>query len=297
MSSQVSTYKKKKKVNFGVADVIIITVLILFALVTVYPFYYTIVGSFSDGKDFELGGVWLFPRVFTLDNYIAVLKDHRLWIALKNTILRTVIGTVATLLYTSVAAYAFSQKDLPFKKFFRAFNVAAMFFSGGIIPFFLLVNIIGLYDNFLVYIIPSLYSVTNMIVMSNFFSEINPGIREAALIDGADEIEIWWHIYIPMSTPVLSTVALWIIVMHWNSYLPTLLYTNKDESMWTLQYYLMRIIKDASSTDSSDAALRTVTSKTIQFAAMVVSIVPILFVYPLIQRNFIGGKNSGSIKE
>ena len=286
----------RKTTSFSVSGTVIIFILVLIALITLYPFVYTLAGSFNDGTDFEKGGVWLFPRVFTLDNYTAVFSDYRLWIGLGNTVLRTVVGTTAALIVTSCVAYAMSQRELPCKRFFRVFNVITMFFSGGIVPFFLVVNILGLYDNFLVYILPSLYSVYNMIVISTFFRGIGQGVREAAILDGASEMRIWWSVFMPMSTPVLATVGLWIAVMHWNSYLPTLLYTSKDESMWTLQYYLMRIIKDAALPEG-DAVNENVTAQTISFAAMVIAMIPIVCVYPFLQKYFAKGAALGSLKE
>lgn len=288
--------KLHKTTSLSVSGVIIIFVLGLIALITLYPFVYTLAGSFNDGTDFEKGGVWLIPRAFTLDNYNAVFSDYRLWIGLGNTVLRTVIGTAAALIVTSCVSYAMSQRELPCKRFFRVYNVITMFFSGGIVPFFLIVNILGLYDNFLVYILPSLYSVYNMIVISTFFRGIGQGVREAAILDGASEMRIWWSVFMPMSTPVLATVGLWIAVMHWNSYLPTLLYTSKDESMWTLQYYLMRIIKDAALPEG-DAVNENVTAQTISFAAMVVAMIPIVCVYPFLQKYFAKGAALGSLKE
>ena len=285
-----------KTTSFSLSGAVIIFILVLIALITLYPFVYTLAGSFNDGTDFEKGGVWLFPRVFTLDNYTAVFSDYRLWIGLGNTVLRTVVGTTAALIVTSCVAYAMSQRELPCKRFFRVFNVITMFFSGGIVPFFLVVNILGLYDNFLVYILPSLYSVYNMIVISTFFRGIGQGVREAAILDGASEMRIWWSVFMPMSTPVLATVGLWIAVMHWNSYLPTLLYTSKDESMWTLQYYLMRIIKDAALPEG-DAVNENVTAQTISFAAMVIAMIPIVCVYPFLQKYFAKGAALGSPKE
>lgn len=286
----------RKTTSFSVSGTVIIFILVLIALITLYPFVYTLAGSFNDGTDFEKGGVWLFPRVFTIDNYTAVFSDYRLWIGLGNTVLRTVVGTAAALIVTSCVAYAMSQRELPCKRFFRVFNVITMFFSGGIVPFFLVVNILGLYDNFLVYILPSLYSVYNMIVISTFFRGIGQGVREAAILDGASEMRIWWSVFMPMSTPVLATVGLWIAVMHWNSYLPTLLYTSKDESMWTLQYYLMRIIKDAALPEG-DAVNENVTAQTISFAAMVIAMIPIVCVYPFLQKYFAKGAALGSLKE
>lgn len=160
----------------------------------------------------------------------------------------------------------------------------------------MLVNWIGLYNNFLVYILPMSYSVYNMIVMSSFFGNIPEELRESAVMDGAGEFRVWLQIYMPLSKAVLATVGLWVAVGHWNAYMATLLYTNKD-SLITLQYYLMRVIKDASMPDGIDGAIAgEITSKTVSYAAIVVATVPIICVYPLIQKQFAKGVLVGSVK-
>lgn len=293
-TTKLKIKKRKQKLTF--ADFIILFILILTTFITIYPFIYTIAGSFSNGKDFELGGVWILPRVWTFDNYKLILTDKRFWISLSNTILRTVIGTVSSLLVTSLVAYAMSHPKLPHKKFFRTFMLITMYFSGGIVPFFVLVKLIGLYDNFLVYILPSLYSVYNMIVISNFFKNVDEGIREAARIDGANEFQIWLKIYLPLSLPVLVTVGMWVAVMHWNSYLPTLLYTSHDVSLWTLQYYILSIVKDASLPEGGAAMNENITAQTISFAAMVLSMLPIALIYPIFSKKF-NNSSAGASKE
>ena len=195
-----------------------------------------------------------------------------------------------------MVAYAMSRKELRHRKVFRAVNMFTMFFSGGIVPFYMLVNWIGLYNNFLVYILPMSYSVYNMIVMSSFFGNIPEELRESAVMDGAGEFRVWLQIYMPLSKAVLATVGLWVAVGHWNAYMATLLYTNKD-SLITLQYYLMRVIKDASMPDGIDGAIAgEITSKTVSYAAIVVATVPIICVYPLIQKQFAKGVLVGSVK-
>lgn len=288
--------RRQRRNRVDIWQILIILALGIFAFITLYPFIYVLAGSFNDGLDFDMGGVWFFPRKFSLDNYRAVFSDSRLWVALRNTVIRTVVGTAASLIFTSCVAYAMSQPDLPHKKAFRAMNVFTMFFSGGIIPFFVIVNVLGMYNTFWVYLLPPLYSVYNMIVMTSFFRGIPSSIREAALIDGAGDFRIWWSIYLPMSKPVLITVGLWAAVAHWNSYLPTLLYTDKSESMWTLQYYLMRIIKDAAMPESGEIS-PNVTAQTVSFAAMVLAMLPVVIAFPFLQRHLLRGSNIGAIKE
>lgn len=287
---------KTKKRKISIFIVIIYIVLSLFTLCALYPFIYTLAGSFSDGEDYSYGGVWLFPRVFTWANYKIVLEDTRLYVSVLNTLIITVVGTILALIITSCVAYAMSQRELKGKTFFRAANLITLFFSGGMVPYYLIIVVLGLYDNFLVYIIPSVYSVYNMIILSSFFRGIDGELREAAIVDGASEIRIWATIFLPLSKPALATVGLWVAVARWNAYLPTLLYTSKSENMWTLQYYLMRIIRDSQMPPGEGVYGDQVSQKTISFAAIIVSIVPILCIYPVISKFFTKGVMVGSLK-
>lgn len=290
--------KPRKQIKINVFTVMIYLVVILFCLLTLYPFIYTLAGSFNDGQDFMKGGVFLYPREFSLANYQVVFLDERFWIALRNTVLRTVIGTVLALLFTSLVAFAMSRNELKGKKVFRFIMIFTMFFSGGLVPYYMMINLVGLYDSFLVYIIPTMFSVYNMIIISTFFRTIPEELHEAAVMDGASEYRIWWSIYLPNSKPVLATVGLWVVVGHWNSYMPTLLYTSRDESMWTLQYYLMRLIRDASLPSGMEGGIaEQITAQTVSFAAMVVVMLPMLLLYPWLQKYFVKGALGGSIKE
>lgn len=288
----------KKKSKMGVTDYIIYAILLLGALIMLYPFWYVIVGSFNNGVDYAAGGVWFFPRKWTTANYQIVFSDYRLWIGFGNTLARTVLGTGLSLFFTSLVAYAFSRPKLKFKRFLRGFNLFTMFFSGGLIPFFLLINILHLYDTFWVYILPNLYSVYNMIVISSYFRGISNDIYESAVLEGANQYRIWWSIYLPLSKPVLATVGMWIALSNWNAYMATMLYTER-ESLMTLQYYLMRIIKDAGIPDGMDGTLyEQISATTLSFAAIIVSTIPLLCCYPFILKKvFKKGNFEGSVKE
>ena len=283
-----------ERINY--ADVIIVFILIIFTLLALYPFVYTIAGSFNDGIDYEYGGIWLFPRKFTLANYITVFTDARLYKAFFNTVIATVAGVAGGLVFTSCVAYAMSHPKLKFHKVFWVINMITMFFGGGLIPYFMLIKGIGLYNSFLVYIIPSLYSVYNMIVLTNFFRGIDNSMRESAMLDGANEFRNWWSLYMPVSMPALATVGLWLTVGHWNSYMPTLIYTKKDESMWLLQFYLMKIIKDTNLPDADPSISSEISAKTISFAAIVISSLPIFLVYPFVAKYFTKGVMIGAVK-
>ena len=216
------------------------------------------------------------------------------------TVARTVLGVVTSLLFTAGVAYAMHSRELPAKNFFHWFNLFTLFFGGGTIPFFLLIVSLGLYDNFLVYIVPGLYSVYNMIVISSFYKGIPYELREAAHIDGASEFTVFFMIYLPLAKPVLATVGLWIAVGHWNSYYDTMLYTSSKE-LHTLQYYLMRIVTLSSLPSSSGnlppEVLQDTISTTISYAAIVIASIPVLCLYPVVQKLcFSQGVTAGSVK-
>ncbi len=282
--------------KFNVFDGIIYTVLILFAFSALYPFIYTLASSLNDAQDLMYGTVWFFPRQFTFASYMVELTDIRLYRSFFNTVIATVATVVLALLLTSCVAYALSSRRLKGKKFFWYANLITMFVSGGMIPSYMVMVFLGLYDNFLVYILPAVYSVYNMIILTNFFKSIDVGLYEAAVMDGAGEFRIWLTIFMPISKPALATVGLWIAVGRWNAYMPTMLYTSKKESMWLLQYYLMRLIREGETPTVDGAYFGAVSAQTLSFAAIIISSVPILLVYPFINRFFSKGIMIGSLK-
>lgn len=285
----------KKKTNLF--DVINVIILLVFALCSVYPFIYTIASSLNDAMDSMYGPVWLIPRKFTLSSYIVVLSDKRLYTSFINTLSATVISLVLGLLLTSCVAYAISSKRLKCKKFFWYYNLITMFIKGGMIPMYMVIVLLNLYDNFMVYFLPSCYSVYNMIVISNFFKSIDDSLYEAAVVDGAGELTIWLQIFMPLSKPVLATVGLWIVVGKWNAYMTTMIYTGKHESIWTLQYYLMRLIREGDMSGAVNSEYYgEVSSQSLSFAAIVISTIPIFCLYPFVSKYFTKGIMMGSIK-
>ena len=285
----------RTKAKTSVFDVINYIILALFALITLYPFWYTLVGSFSHGTDYMAGGVWLFPRKFALDNYLVVLTDMRLYRSLLITVSRLVLVTFLQLLFLSMVAYAFSHPALKGKKRFMWLNLVTRFFSGGIIPYFYIINLLGLYDTYWVYILPSVYSVYNMIIVLNFFKSIPEEFRDVASLDGASEFRICFTIFVPLSKAVLATVALWVSTGVWNNFMTTAIYTQNSDLM-TLQYYLKILIQSSSGSDSPYAS-EAVSAKTISYAAMVVVTIPVICLYPFLQKYFGKGVMVGGVKE
>lgn len=286
----------RRKIHVDGWMIVIYAVLALFTFITLYPFIYTLAGSLNHAQDLEFGPVWFIPRKFTFASYIVILADVRLYWALLNTVASTILGTILALLVTSGAAYAFASRYLKGRKVLWVYNLIPMFLSGGMIPYYLVISQIGLFDSFLVYVIPSAYSVFNMIILQSFFRSLEGGIYEAAVLDGASEFRIWFQIYVPLSKPAMITIALWIIVGKWNSYMQTMLYTSRDEHMWLLQYYLMRLIRDGEAPDWRGADVSAVSTDTLSFAAIIITSIPIVILYPLMSRYFTKGITVGAVK-
>jgi putative aldouronate transport system permease protein len=295
----MKTRKNRLKPKIQIFDVVNYTLLTIFSLIAIYPMYYVFIGALSNGDSYAAGGVWLLPKNITFSNFIVIFYDEMLWYAFRNTILKTIFGTGLSLIFTSIVAYAMSRKELRFRKTIRFISIFTMFFSGGLIPYFVLVNYLGLYDNFLVYIIPSLYSVYNMIILSNFFSSISNELHESAEMDGASEFYIYRKIYMPLAKPALATVALWTSVGHWNSYFSTMIYSNAGKDMITLQYYLMGVINQARynmGEHLNPGIIEEVTSTTVSYAAIIIATIPILLIYPFLQKYFTFGLQEGATK-
>lgn len=289
---------RKSKLNKQITlfDVINISIMTVFMLLCIYPLVYVLAGSFNQGADYTAGGVYFLPRLFTFENYKVVLTNKGLWQGYSVTISRTLIGTLTALIFTSIVGYAMSRPNLRYKKVFYWINIFTMFFGGGLIPYFLIIRSIGLYNHFLVYIIPGLYSVYNMIIFSSFFRSISDELHEAALMDGANEFRIYWQIYLPLSKPVLATVALWLAIGHWNSYFDTMIYTHSP-NLQTLQYFLLKAIQTATLTEGMPAEMMLrLSPKTLSLAAIIISMIPVLFFFPFVRKNFQSGIMIGSLK-
>lgn len=285
--------------RFDWFNVLNYTFLALFCIITIYPIYFVLIGSFNEGSDYMRGGVFLFPREFSLANYGVVLQDERLYVGLKVSILRTVIGTLTSILFTAMVSYAMSRKNLIWRSPYYWLHLITLFFGGGLIPYFLVLKNLALINSFWVYIIPSMFSVFNMIIFNSFFREIPEELHESATVDGANEFRIFLSMFIPLSVPVLATVGLWNAVYHWNSFFDAMIFTTKRDLM-PLQLLLMKMIREADVISNSQyippQVQRKISVQTIRMAAIMVSTVPILCVYPFLQRYFVTGFMVGSLK-
>lgn len=292
------TSSKLHQITIG--DVMIGTLMIVICFVSLYPVWYTVVISFNDSADALRGGIYWWPRKFSLESYKTVFQDTTIIRAFAVTVLRTVIGTVTSVFFTAMVGYAFSKKHIMGNKFYTILGTITMFFGGGLIPYFITLKNLGLYNNFLVYIIPSLFNFYNMIIFRSFFNELPAGLEESARLDGANDLMIFIRIVIPLSAPVIATIALFNGVGHWNDYFTGVMYIN-DAELQPIQTYLYRIIASASASKTvvampAGVTAQQVSSQSVRLATMVVTTFPIMCVYPFLQKYFVKGMLIGSIK-
>ncbi len=286
-----------------VLQVVIYCILIGLCLMIILPCINIVALSFNDGKDAARGGIYFWTRKFTWDNYKEVFQDGSITKAYVITIARTVIGTVASLIVTSYAAYSLKEKELPGRKLLTILITFTMLFSGGMIPTYIQYNKLGLVDSFWVYVVPSLVSVTYLLMMRTFFETIPDSLEESAKLDGCGYFKIFSSIIIPLSKPVMAVVGLYTAVNHWNDWFSGAFYM-RSSSLWPVQTVLQQMLSKAMAsrevTTVSQAIAQntnTVTSDSLKMAAVVVTTVPILCVYPFIQKYFAKGAMIGAVKE
>jgi len=280
-----------------------ILLMLVIVFVTLYPFWFATVGSFNEGLDYmRRRGVSFWPSAFTFDNYRVVFMEHGILNSFEITIYRTIVGTITHLIVTSLFAYAFSKKYLVGRNFYAVIGLVTMFFSGGLIPAFLLRQYLGLLDTFWVFIIPAMINFWNVIIFRAFFQEIPDSISESAKIDGAGEYRIFFNLIVPLSLPVFAVIALFVGVFHWNDFWVPMVFT-RSERYETIQLFLMSIIRTREAASALQAqaagigiARGAVNPLTIQMATMIVTTVPIMIVYPFLQKYFVKGIMIGSVK-
>ena len=274
--------------------------LIIFGFfITLLPFMYVISVSFSDIHAINRGQVGIWPVGFNLDGYKQVLGQQKLWRAYYNTLWYTVVGTVLNIVFTVIAAYPLSRYTFSGRKFLNFFIAFTMYFGGGMIPFYLLMVKLGLYNTRWVMVIPSLISTWNIMLCRSAFTEMPNELVESAQIDGASDWLILRRIAIPLIKPTLAVVTMYYAIGHWNDFMTPLIYINK-ESLQPMQLLLRRILAQFS-TDFTQgmnimAELKSVVSVQIRYVTIVVAIAPILLVYPFIQKYFVKGVMLGAVK-
>lgn len=296
-------FKKKSKSDI-IFDSIIGIFMVLFVIVTLYPILNTLAISFNDGIDTIRGGVYLWPRVFSMKNFQTVFNNQNLMQGAFISVSRTVITTVLNVFLSAMLAYILSRREFIFKKQMSIFYVITMYVSGGMIPIYVLMKTLHLTNSYLVYILPSLVYVFNMIVIRTFINGLPDSLVESAKIDGAGEFRIFVQIILPLCKPVLATVALFVAVDQWNAWFDAMIYNSQNINLTTLQYELMKLLSSAmqqgngaGAIDAAKNAGSMVTPKSIRAAATIVTALPIVCLYPFLQRYFVTGLTIGGVKE
>ena len=277
-----------------------IILFIIMALV-LYPLVFVLSASVSDPIEVVTGRVVLWPRGFTLDSYSRVFSNPTIIRGYANSIFYTILGTSLSMILTTFAAFALSRPDLRGRKFFTVMITLTMFFSGGMIPLYLVVQKLNLIGNFWSIILPSLMSAYNMIIMRSYFQASIPySIQEAAVIDGCSPLKLLTKIILPLSVPVMAVVALYYGVARWNSYFSCMLYLGSRKDLWTLQLVIREIVIQSTTTEMMDVGLvsldQIMAKEAIKYTVIIVSSLPLLIVYPFIQKHFVKGVMIGAVK-
>lgn len=291
----VRTRKRKKSVEDYIVDGIAYGFALLLMISVLLPFLQVITISMSPPSVVNQTGFHLIPLQFDFSGYEQIATDPNFWRSYLNTILRTAAGTAAGVLITMLTAYPLAKRNLPYRRGIMMFVVFTMYFSGGMIPKYLLIKNLGLTNNFLVYILPCLITGFALIIARNFFMGIPEALEESAKIDGATNLQVLFKVYLPLSAPVVATISLWYCVQHWNSWMDNMLYvTNK--SLYVLQYVLQTILSNGQTADMEAMADVFVHTETMKMAALVLSLIPIVCTYPFLQKYFVKGMIVGSVK-
>ena len=290
--------RQNKRKRFTIFDALIYGIVALLAIACLYPFLNVIAYSFSGAHAVLSNDVTFYPKDFTIAAYENIFARPSIWNAMKTTIVVTFTGTALSLVLTIAAAYALSFDNLPGKRVISGLILFTMYFSGGIIPTFLVVRNLGMYDSLLALIVPNAISVFNFVVMRTFFREIPRDLYEAAQIDGATEMQILFKIVLQLSLPIIATIGLFYAVNYWNDYFQALLYIS-DGDRYTLQLRLRSLLfanELQSDAANSEGVGTQVMSQSLKMAAIAVSTIPILVVYPWLQKYFVKGMTLGSVK-
>jgi len=288
-----------RRKSFDYFNVVFLGVL---AIVCFYPFYLVIILSLNEPNDALRGDLFFYVRKFTFDNFIFFFKDPTLFKAFNISVARTVIGALTSVFFTACFAYGVSKKELIGRKYIIAYMLITMYINGGLIPYFILIKDVGLYRNFLVYVIPLLFNAFNAIIMMTFFKGLSNEIEESAKIDGASDLRIFLSIVLPVSKPVLATIILFNAVWQWNSWFDSMIFGGRE--LATLQYKLVQIIRDVDAAKKlamQNPAFGKIMGykpslEAVKATSMAVTAIPIIAVYPFLQKYFVKGIMIGSLK-
>jgi putative aldouronate transport system permease protein len=278
-----------------IADVFIVIITLLICLSMIYPIHYILKQSLSSADTVGLATLSMLPKEWSVEGYRYVLSNSNIWRGYGNTILRTLLSTVLGLVVSIGFAYPLSKRDLPFRKALTLLIVITMFIGGGMIPSYILVSNLGLRNTIWSMVLPKLAKAYNIIIMRNFFMSLPRELDEAAEIDGCNTLQTLIRIILPLSTAILATIGLWIIVENWNAWFDCLLYISNTK-LYVIQVVLRKIIIESSAEVQDAKRMETVSSDVMKYCTTIVATLPILMVYPFLQKYFVKGIITGSLK-
>ena len=286
--------KRKKIETFDIVNVCVLTLLMLIVLI---PFYLTIIQSFMTQQEYIMNSSTLWPKEPTLGNYRDIFVGSTMVRSFGNSVFYTVVGVIFSMFITTTLAYGLAKKGYPGRAFFQNMVIFTMYFSGGLIPFFLLVKQLGLINTRWAIIIPSACSIFNMIILRNFFEQLPPDLDEAATLDGAGPLRIFWTIDLPLVKPAIATLVLFYAVSRWNEWFHASLFLG-NAKLWPMQLELRQILWSSSGIVDNipPEAGRPAFSEGLKATAVMVTMLPIMMVYPFLQRYFVKGVMIGAIK-
>ena len=303
-ASRGGSRRRKRTVEQIIFTTLNTTFLLALAALMIYPLLNTLAISLNDGNDAVRGGIGIWPRVFSLQNYNVVFNMTTIYQAFFMSVLKTVVVVATNLFFTSMLAYALSRSEFIFRRPITLIFVLTMYFDAGLIPNYLLIKDLGMLNSFQAYWVPTIISAFNLIILRTYIKSIPEEIIESARADGAGEFRRWWQIVMPLCKPALAVVGLFVAVGSWNSWLDTLLYNSGDQALSTLQYELQKLLASSmnagmnsvAATGSAASGGQVTTPIALRSAITMVAAVPILFVYPFLQKHFVSGLTIGSVK-
>lgn len=294
-SASISLSKRHRSTQDWVVDIVSYGLVTLLAITVILPFMQVITISMSPANVVNETGFHLFPTEFSFEGYKTIATNENFWHSYMITIARAIVGTASGVFVTVLTAYPLARTDLPYRRGLMMFIVFTMYFSGGMIPKYLLIKEIGLRNNFLVYILPCLVAGFTLIITRNFFMGLPKALEESAKIDGATNWRVLFSIYLPLSAPVVATISLWYCVSHWNMWTDNMLYVT-DQSLFVVQYVLQTILTSGQTMDMEQTLDIAVHTETMKMAALVLTLLPIVCTYPFLQKYFVKGMMVGSVK-
>ena len=292
--------QKAKGMSDRASDIILAAILAVVLLIVAYPLYYVLIASFSDPYDVYAGKTFLLPSGFTFSGYEAVFADPQIVTGFLNSVKYTVIGTCFSVVMLYITAYPLAQRDLPGRKWISLFFVFTMYFGGGLIPTYLLINNLGWLDSPLAIVVPCAFNVWNMIIARTYYQGIPRDLQEAADIDGATEMDYFFKILLPVCTPIIATISMWNFVGMWNSYFDAMIYL-KDPAKQPLQLVLRAILIQSQPepgmvSDMQSTAERAQLAELLKYATIIISSIPLMIMYPFFQKYFDSGIMAGAVK-